>query len=1295
MSEHQLRKEPALPGTGLHRLGNLLWHLLVLGVVLLAIYVSAGRYAMGNIGALREDLLLELNARLPFGIEVGRLAGGWSAFSPEFAFDELLITQLDSEAAPVRVVRGRLRLDVPGSLSAGSLQLSQLELVGLSLRARLTADGNIEVEGFESDGSGALQSWLAEFLPRVGGVSLLDSTLTLASAGTERELRADLSLTRDGNERLLQGRLEGRDLRLSVHAGGVGNPLRPLTWSGDVYLDVASDDLAGLSTLWSSLDWPFTLAGSAEAEFWLSRASGDSQARLRLNGAAVRVEERGGAWSLPLDALAFKAALSQQQNHWTLLAQDLHAERDGSVLDLSRAQFDWWGSALRVRASELGLAGLPTLLAAAPGIPTGLRDVLPDLAPGGRLVGLELRLDDLAKPADSWSLRGLLDGVSVESWRGAPALSGVSGYLALAPGGGQLQVDATPFSMHFPKVYSDAMRYTEVWGDIGLHWDAAGLRIDSGLVRTRGDEGEAHVLFAVEIPFEESVAGPEMGLLVGLQNSRAVYRQKYLPFVLPEGLLNWLDGSVEEATVEQAGFLWRGSLRRNNSKHRTVQLFVDIDDGRLRFDPDWPVLTDLSATIRVDNGLTWAWARRGQIYAMPLEGLAIRLNAAQGRAQLSLRSLIHGNAGSGQRLLVETPLAELTRNAFADWTMSGPVEGELALELALTKERETPAIDLSLALDGVQTSMTALALPVADIRGTLRYQTGNGFTGSSLQGTLWGEPLAASVNEALNTGGAEDKRAEILRVDLKGRLNGGELSTWLGQPLLGFIDGVTAVEGALRLQPGEPPVLDLKSDLDGVSLDAPRPYNKAGDMSLPLALEVSFDAEPVLALSLGERLRLQLAFDQGELAQAIVAVGGQKNTAACDVRLCLSGSLSELDLTAWRSFANRYLWGGATNENGSVNESAVPLSDDLDYRIDSLSVGDMRAAERRFGAARVDLWGRGDLWQGSIESSWVQGSLSREDGGLQLLIEYFDLQQLDGGESLSLPELRALLPSMRVDILDLRSAEQSLGSLGFNVDSERTDGGLYLSAIEGQLWGMDLSAGQPGLVAWTPKGSDEDTAVEFDLGFGDIGDSLADLGYERTLESRRGSAAVRLNWPGSPTDFAAVAATGSLQLTLRDGRLLETRPGALSMVSFFNFAGILQRLSLSHMFESGIPYVEASADLRFGNATLRIEDLQIDGPASAFVFSGQRDLVSGDIDGELTVTLPVANNLPWVAALAGGPVVAAGVFVVSRVFEKQFDRMSSAVYDVSGGIDDPQVTFRQLFDTRSQAASDLNLPEVP
>jgi hypothetical protein len=66
----------------------------------------------------------------------------------------------------------------------------------------------------------------------------------------------------------------------------------------------------------------------------------------------------------------------------------------------------------------------------------------------------------------------------------------------------------------------------------------------------------------------------------------------------------------------------------------------------------------------------------------------------------------------------------------------------------------------------------------------------------------------------------------------------------------------------------------------------------------------------------------------------------------------------------------------------------------------------------------------------------------------------------------------------------------------------------------------------------------------------------------------------------------------------------------------------------------------------------------------------------------LIATLPVASNLPWLAALTGGLPAAAGVYVISKIFEKQVDKFSSAVYSVKGTWQEPELAFDKLFDTK-------------
>ena len=77
--------------------------------------------------------------------------------------------------------------------------------------------------------------------------------------------------------------------------------------------------------------------------------------------------------------------------------------------------------------------------------------------------------------------------------------------------------------------------------------------------------------------------------------------------------------------------------------------------------------------------------------------------------------------------------------------------------------------------------------------------------------------------------------------------------------------------------------------------------------------------------------------------------------------------------------------------------------------------------------------------------------------------------------------------------------------------------------------------------------------------------------------------------------------------------------------------------------------------------------------------AGSADLIAEQIDASLVTTLPVGTNLPWVAALIGGLPAAAGVYITSKLFEKQVDKLSSISYRITGPWDDPSVKVQKIF----------------
>ena len=180
---------------------------------------------------------------------------------------------------------------------------------------------------------------------------------------------------------------------------------------------------------------------------------------------------------------------------------------------------------------------------------------------------------------------------------------------------------------------------------------------------------------------------------------------------------------------------------------------------------------------------------------------------------------------------------------------------------------------------------------------------------------------------------------------------------------------------------------------------------------------------------------------------------------------------------------------------------------------------------------------------------------------------------------------------------------------------------------------------------------------------------LTQYQYEEIVETKNGKVHLDLSWPGAPTEFELARATGRMEVDVEDGRFLKTSgaaEGTLRVVGILNLAEFVRRLSLdlSYVFESGVPFDSITGELLFEEGQVEVPQMDVLGRSSRFQFVGVADIEESHIDGELVATLPIASNLPWVAALLSGLPAAAGVYLVSKLFTKQLERFSSAIYSV-------------------------------
>jgi uncharacterized protein YhdP len=92
--------------------------------------------------------------------------------------------------------------------------------------------------------------------------------------------------------------------------------------------------------------------------------------------------------------------------------------------------------------------------------------------------------------------------------------------------------------------------------------------------------------------------------------------------------------------------------------------------------------------------------------------------------------------------------------------------------------------------------------------------------------------------------------------------------------------------------------------------------------------------------------------------------------------------------------------------------------------------------------------------------------------------------------------------------------------------------------------------------------------------------------------------------------------------------------------------------------------VKGDFEIRAGNAYT--QNLLLKGPAVNIGIVGRTGLASEDYDQTMVVSGNTSGPLAVAGALAAGPVVGAGVLVLSQLFKDQLQGLARAYYHVSG-----------------------------
>ena len=1283
-------------------INRVLWTLLVGSIVLLGIIVSLGRFYLPYIETHQRELVDAFNHRTGLHLSVGHISARWQHLAPHFAIDDLRVQNpQDPSETVLQIAHAELQLGLFRSIDAQTIAISRLQGSGVRVQLEEAALGRWQLAGFS--GESALK------LERV-----IDMLLAIYRA----ELRAshiDLRFFNGGEAHLigdtlrLQRAKDFRRFNLALRFADNGAPLTFVFESlGDPRTRAAFSARGHMA--FRGVDLTPVLPVAKAFGLHLEHGRIDGAAWLDWHNDAIEVRGKAALPQLDLAGNGEQTFSPVKNIKATFFIRDRAGQRqlwlphftgnwNGTDLNFDGAMFTFDGAQpqrFQFALPELQLAPLLKTALADEHLPAQLREKLTALAPSGTLRNMLVDLPLKPTQRDLLRVRATIENISVQPDRGGPGIEGASGYLDAGWSEGRVDLVSDNFGMSFPHVYHEPLHFDKVRGQIGWRIEDDRVLVDSGPIPVQGDAGRATAQFALDLPLQHGT--PLMTLQVGLQNSGAQYRDRFIPYTLQPSLLQWLQRAIGKGDIPLGGFIYRGSLLADDHLNNTVQLFLQVRDAELAYQPGWPPLRDVRAAVWVDDSGLLVQCPHARIYErIALRDGVVKLQHEDAVSWLTVDAHASADNDDVVRLLRETPLRQHTGAALDQWHWSGPTQSHVELGIAVSGTPEginsrplEIKVDSELKAGSLHLSEQHIALE--EVRGEIGYRSDSGLRADALAAKWFGKPVAIKVASAADGAMTIDAQGGIAMTDLR---------QWLQQPLFDFSSGETPFAATLHIAKGAN-TLQVRSDLQGAAIDLPAPYHKDAEQQLPLAVDMELgDARNLTAtLSDWADLRLRWAAAESEknktssayLDGGVIRLGQTGKTAFGSGQFVITGAVTAADFNAWRDALREHQLVAA-----SADESeAKPLG----VQIRELHFGSAEIAGQTLRDVIVS--GRRDSasWTVQMRAEQIAGTLTLPDDKQQpwrMQLNYLRLPAAQPATAAA--EKNGEHTASPIDRVDPRTAfaidlhidhlwrgDEEFGWI--ETQLRPIENGVRLDNIRAQLRAVKLEARdtQPAHLDWTRQGDSDRSEFNGRLAVDDIGKALTRWHYEPVLTSKQGVADIQLQWPGRPDQFKFIAAEGNMNLKFDDGRFLRasgSTTGALKVVGVFNFANFLRRLQFdfSDVFKDGVSFDDMQGKLSTQRGVLKTDELvEIKSPSSRFRLAGQIDFNTDQTDMELIATLPVVSNLPWVAAIAGGLPVAAGVFVASKVFENQFDKFSSAAYEINGPWADPQVKLRRVFD---------------
>lgn len=1238
-------------------------------VVIAALLVSGLRIALPHLDAWRPEILNKIESATGMPVEASQLSASWQNFGPTLEAHDIRAELKDGGEFSVK--RVTLALDVWQSLLHMRWQFRDLTFWQLRFRT------NTPITSGGSDDSLEASHISDLFLRQFDHFDLRDSEVSfLTPSGQRAELAIpQLTWLNDPRRHRAEGQVSLSSLTGQHGVMQVRMDLRDdegLLSNGRVWLQADDIDLKPWLGKWMQDNIALETA-QFSLEGWMTIDKGD------VTGGDVWLKQGGASWlgekethTLSVDNLT--AHITRENPGWQFSIPDTRITMDGKPWPSGALTLAWIpeqdvggkdnkrSDELRIRASNLELAGLEGIRPLAAKLSPALGDVWRSTQPSGKIN--TLALDIPLQAADKTRFQASWSDLAWKQWKLLPGAEHFSGTLSGSVENGLLTASMKQAKMPYETVFRAPLEIAD--GQATISWlnNDKGFQLDGRNIDVKAKAVHARGGFRYLQPANDE---PWLGILAGISTDDGSQAWRYFPEnLMGKDLVDYLSGAIQGGEADNATLVYGGNPQLFPYKHNEGQfeVLVPLRNAKFAFQPDWPALTNLDIELDFINDGLWMKTDGVNLGGVRASNLTAVI-PDYSKEKLLIDADIKGPGKAVGPYFDETPLKDSLGATLQELQLDGDVNARLHLDIPLNGELVTAKGEVTLRNN---------SLFIKPLDSTLKNLSGKF---SFINGDLQSEPLTASwFNQPLNVDFSTKEGAKAYQVAVN--LNGnwqpaktGVLPEAVNEALSGSVawDGKVGID--LPYHAGATYNVELNGDLKNVSSHLPSPLAKPAGEPLPVNVKVdgnlnSFELTGQAGADnhfnsrwlLGQKLTLDRA----------IWAADSKTLPPLPEQSGVELNMPPMNGAEWLALFQK----GAAESVGG----AASFPQHITLRTPMLSLGNQQwnnlsiVSQPTANGTQVEAQGReinatlamrnNAPWLANIKYLYYNPSVAKTRG--------------DSTPSSPFPTTERInfrgWPDAQIRCAECWFWGQKFG----RIDSDITISGNTLTLTNGLI-----DTGFSRLTAdgeWVNNPGNERTSLKGKLRGQKIDAAAEFLGVTTPIRQSSFNVDYDLHWRKAPWQPDEATLNGIIHTQLGKGEITEINTGhAGQLLRLLSVDALMRKLRFDFRdtFGEGFYFDSIRSTAWIKDGVMHTDDTLVDGLEADIAMKGSVNLVRRDLNMEAVVAPEISATVGVAAAFAVNPIVGAAVFAASKVLGPLWSKVSILRYHISGPLDDPQI----------------------